>query len=77
MKNLTAMALGSVPLLATGVSFAQGGEHDERGHVERWVDERIRRDVDAYPVPCCASRPCGVDCQAKGQVMAAAKYARH
>lgn len=25
MKNLTAMALGTVPLLATGVSFAQGG----------------------------------------------------
>ena len=25
MKNLTALALGTVPLLATGVSFAQSG----------------------------------------------------
>ena len=25
MKNLTAMALGTVPLLTTGVSFAQSG----------------------------------------------------
>ena len=37
MKNLLAMAVGTVPLLTTGVSFAQGGNMMNGGTWGGWM----------------------------------------